>query len=193
MNEEKKRSFRIFCAIELPVEIRAKIEKHIQALRKAVPECHASWSRVENIHLTIKFFGNVEQDRIQLISSVATRVVREFRPFEISVGQTGVFPKLSQPRVLWIGVKDTKGMLAELQQRFEDECAAIGFEKEVREFKPHLTVARTRKPEGARALAEANQMMGFASETFLVNELVVFRSEPGGQGSKYTAMSRHKF
>lgn len=193
MNDEKKKSFRTFCAFELPNEVRAKIEKHIQTLRKAAPACQPSWSRVENIHLTVKFFGNVDESRVHLISSAADKVVREFRPFEISIGQTGAFPKPSQPRVLWIGVNDRSGKLAKLQQLFEEECAAVGFEKEERVFRPHLTIARIRKPEGARSLAETNLKMGFAPETVLLDEFVVFRSEPGSDGSKYTALSKHKF
>jgi 2'-5' RNA ligase len=82
-------------------------------------------------------------------------------------------------------------MLAELQQRFELDCSTNGFEKEVRSFRPHLTIVRIRKPAGARALAEANQQLGFEPESLLVEELVVFRSELSSGGSKYTALSRH--
>ena len=192
MSDDTKKSVRIFCAIELPLEARSKIEKHIQTLKKAVPRSSASWIRVENIHLTLKFFGNVQLDRINLINSAANKVVYQFRPFEISIEQTGAFPRISQPRVLWIGVNDPTGKLAELQQRFEDECAAVGFEKEKREFRPHLTIARLRKPEGARAFAEANQKLGFARESLLADQFVVFRSELSSKGSKYTALSLHK-
>lgn len=193
MTDHKQMSFRVFCAVELPTHLHTRIAKHIRALQKTVPECSASWSRVENIHLTLKFFGNVAPDRVHFISSTADKVVREFQPFEISIGQTGVFPKLSQPRVLWIGVNDRSGKLTELHQRFEHECAALGFEKEGREFRPHLTIARLRQPEGARALAEANQKIGFEPEVLLTDELVVFRSELSSQGSRYTALSKHHF
>ncbi|HJX91070.1 MAG TPA: RNA 2',3'-cyclic phosphodiesterase [Pyrinomonadaceae bacterium] len=183
--------WRVFCAIELSSVVRSGIQKHVDFLRHAAPEVQASWSRIENIHLTIKFFGSVATDRVPLISTAASRTASSFHPFTISISKAGVFPRMSQPRVVWIGVDDRKAMLAELQQRFELECSANGFEKETRSFSPHLTIARIRKPAGARALAEANQQLGFEPESLLVEELVVFRSELSSGGSKYTALSRH--
>jgi 2'-5' RNA ligase len=194
--ETRRRSgekpWRVFCAIELPSAVRSQIQRHIQQVQLAVPECQASWSRVDNIHLTLKFFGNVDQNKIVLISGAASRAVKDFVPFEISICGTGAFPKSTQPRVLWIGVDDRGGSLARLQQQFEEECAVEGFDKEERGFRPHLTIARIRKPEGARALAEANQKLGFDSMILVASELIVFRSELSPKGSKYTALSRHK-
>ena len=183
--------WRVFCAIELSSVVRSGIQKHVDFLRHAAPEVQASWSRIENIHLTIKFFGSVATDRVPVISAAASRTASSFHPFTISISKAGVFPRASQPRVVWIGVDDRKAMLAELQQRFDLECSTNGFEKEARSFSPHLTIARIRKPVGARALAEANQQLGFEPESLLVEELVVFRSELSSGGSKYTALSRH--
>ena len=183
--------WRVFAAIELPDSVRSRLSDHIQRLRAAVPEATASWTRVENIHLTLKFFGNVAVDRIAVISSAAARVVEEFSAFEISVGKTGVFPKPSRAQVLWIGVSDPSGKLANLQQRLENEFAKKGFEKEDRAYRPHLTIARLRKPEGARRLADAHLEMEFEPAKIEVKELIVFRSELSSQGSRYTAISRH--
>jgi 2'-5' RNA ligase len=184
--------WRIFAAIELPDKVQKQIQKQIKKLQSAVPGNKASWSRTENIHLTVKFFGSVEQKRIPRISDASARVVKKFSEIEIRIENTGAFPRLSQPRVLWIGVSDPSGELARLQEMFEVECALEGFEKETRDFKPHLTIARLRRPEGARALAASNQEMGFESMTVGVNELVVFRSEPTSKGSKYSVLSRHQ-
>jgi 2'-5' RNA ligase len=184
--------WRIFAAIELPARLQNRIQRQIQQLQAAVPENKASWSRPENIHLTIKFFGNVDQKRFAPISTAASQVVSHLERFEILIGGTGAFPKVTQPRVLWIGIEDPTGKLARLQELFEIECAAEGFEKEMRDFRPHLTIARLRRPEGARAVAEINQKLGFESMTVEVNELVVFRSEPSSKGSMYTALSRHR-
>ena len=182
-------SWRVFCAIELPAEVRARLEDHILRLRKEVPEATASWSRVENIHLTLKFFGNVEVKRIEKIYELAERVVRQFSTVRIGVGETGVFPRPSRPQVLWIGVKDPSGQLSALQKKFEDECAAEGFEKEDRAYRPHLTIARLRKPEGVRHLADAHLQMKFETIEVELKELVVFRSELSPKGSKYTVIS----
>ena len=183
---------RTFAAIELPQSVRQRIGSHIDQLKTAVPEANPSWSRVENIHLTVKFFGDVEQSRIKQISDAAARAVTGLKPFDVLVTGTGAFPKPNQPRVLWIGLEDPSGLLSELHRRFEDECANQGFEKEGRLFRPHLTIARIRKPEGGRRLAEVNKELGFESMRLTVGELIVFRSELSSKGSKYTALSRHK-
>src|SRR5215813_4021549 len=104
-------SRRMFCAIELPESLRHQLGQHSERLRAAVPQAHASWSRPENIHLTLKFFGDVKQHLIPKISAAAARAVEQFGPFQIGAGSTGAFPKLSQPRVLWIGVSDPSGKL----------------------------------------------------------------------------------
>ncbi len=93
--------------------------------------------------------------------------------------------------MLWIGVEDHTGRLAELQTKLEDECERIGFKKEARAFSPHLTIARLRKPQGARGLALAHKEMGFEPAKMLVLELLVIRSELSSKGSKYTVISRH--
>jgi 2'-5' RNA ligase len=184
-------SWRVFCAVEFPAEVRARFEDHIARLRKELPDAAASWSRVENIHLTLKFFGNVERDRIPAISAATTRATEHFSNFEIGVGNTGVFPRPSRPQVLWIGVNDPSRQLSALQQRLETECAAAGFPKEDRAYHPHLTIARLRKPESARRLADIHLNMTFALITVPVNELIVFRSELSNKGSRYTPISQH--
>src|ERR1051325_9410679 len=101
--------WRLFCAVELPDDVRARLQEHIARLRKEFPDAAASWSRVENIHLTLKFFGNVAVDRIPQILTAATRATEQFSQFEIEVGKTGVFPRPSRAQVLWIGVSDPLG------------------------------------------------------------------------------------
>src|SRR5262245_36727470 len=108
MSEE----WRTFCAIELPDAVRTQLASHVKRLREAVPEASASWSRPENIHLTLKFFGDVKQERLARISAAAARVADDYTPFQIRIGGTGVFPKASRPQVLWIGVEDPFGRLS---------------------------------------------------------------------------------
>lgn len=183
-------TWRVFCAVELSEDVRARLQEHIARLRQEVPDASASWSRVENIHLTLKFFGNVALDHIPKISAAATRTTEQFSKFQIEIGNTGVFPRPSRPQVLWIGVNDPSGQLAALQKSFEDECAAEGFPKEDRPYKPHLTIARLRKPE--RQLADTHLQMTFNPIEIAVHELIVFRSELSSKGSRYTAISRHQ-
>jgi len=168
----------MFCAVELPHEVRAQLEAHVARLRKEIPDVAASWSRVENIHLTLKFFGNVDVDRIEKISHAIDQAVKDLSTFEIEVGKTGSF----RTQVLWIGVSDPSEKLTALHQRLGSEDRA---------FKPHLTIARIRRPEGARRLVNAHLQMQFENLSVLVKEIVLFRSELSPKGSTYTAISRH--
>lgn len=185
--------WRTFCAIELPHDVRAQLQDHVRRLREAVPDASASWSKPENVHLTMKFFGNVPTQNLAKISAAASRVAKEFSSFQIRIGGTGVFPRRSRPQVLWIGIEDSTGRLSALQQRLEEEFEREGFPKENRGYRPHLTIARLRRPEDARPLAEAHIQTKFSFIEIPVNELVVFRSQLSPKGSVYTAISQHEF
>lgn len=185
--------WRTFCAIELPHDVRAQLQDHVRRLREAVPDASASWSKPENVHLTMKFFGNVPTQNLAKISAAASRVAKEFSSFQIRIGGTGVFPRRSRPQVLWIGIEDSTGRLSALQQRLEEEFEREGFPKENRGYRPHLTIARLRRPEDARPLAEAHIQTKFSFIEIPVNELVVFRSQLSPKGSVYTAISKHEF
>jgi|SRR5687767_1266463 len=191
-DRKREASWRMFCAFELPQSLQTRIHEHAQLVRETVPEAAASWSRPENIHLTVKFFGNVDQAKVPAISAAAARVVTDFSPVQIEVGKTGVFPRPSRPQVLWIGISDPSGALLKLQQNLEEEFAVEGFPKEDRAFRPHLTIARIRNPHNASRLAQTHLELEFSNVTLTLNELVLFRSELSSKGSKYTAISTHR-
>lgn len=191
-NTDRTSQWRMFCAFELPEALRQSIDKHAQRVRDAVPDAAASWSRPENIHLTVKFFGNVDQARVPVISAAAARVVKEFSPIQIEAGKTGVFPRPSRPQVLWIGIDDRSGALLKLHQRLEEEFALEGFAKEDRAFRPHLTIARIRRLQNANRLAEVHLGLQFNTVAVRMDELILFRSELSSKGSKYTSVSRHR-
>jgi len=183
--------WRVFCAIEIPETLRALVLRHIARLKEAVPGVKATWSRDANLHLTLKFLGEIPQGSVSDISTAASRAVVGLAPFSIRLEQTGTFPKQDQPRVLWIGINDFSGKLSELQARLEDESASAGFVRDSRPFHPHLTVARLRHARHARTLAAAHRELEFEPADIAVAELLVIRSELSSEGSKYTIVSRH--
>ena len=185
---------RIFCAVELPTEARMRAAEHIARVRRAasnLPASVAKWERVEKMHLTLKFFGEIEPDRVEDINRVAARAAHRALPCEIIIEGAGAFPARGLPRVLWLGVTDATGGLAQLHQHLEDECVEQGFAREVRAFHPHLTLARLRAPQGARTLAQLHAATGFEAIPFTVTELVVMQSELERTGSRYTVLSHH--
>lgn len=170
---------------------REHLIEHIARLREPVPRGHASWSRPENIHITLKFLGQIPAASTAKLSAAATRAVEGLSPFRVHIEKPGVFPKHGTPRVLWIGVRDDFGRLAELQTRLENECAKEGFSRETRAFHPHLTLARLRQPQRTRELALAHKELHFEPIEVIVSELLIMRSELSNPGSRYTVFSTH--
>src|SRR5882762_3945104 len=97
-------TWRVFCAIELPQSVRKLLLKHIARLQEAVPDAKASWSRDANLHLTMKFLGEIPRTAVADISAATSRAAAGLAPFSVRLEQTGSFPKQGQPRVLWIGI-----------------------------------------------------------------------------------------
>ena len=183
---------RLFYAIELPSEIRERAVEHISQLRLKLPHVRAGWERAEKLHITLKFLGNVEESRAQALSLAAERAIGAFSPFTLAIADAGAFPPRGNPRVLWLGVRDSSGSLTRLQQSLEDECAAAGFKREERSFHPHITIARLRQPAGARELAALHLELGFPAMELTINEIVLMKSDLGPGGSRYTVFTRHR-
>ena len=183
--------WRVFCAIALPEEVREHISQHQTRVREAVPSARISWTRKENLHLTLKFLATVPISRVENLSSATARATGDSRPFDIKLEGPGVFPSSGNPHVLWIGVKDESGSLALLNQRVQDECLKEGFAREERPFHPHLTLGRLRASKEGRAIARTHTRMVFEPAVVAVTELLIIRSELSSDGSKYTVISRH--
>jgi len=184
--------WRVFVAIEIPADIRQRVAHHIAKLRDELSEVRATWSREENLHLTLKFLGDIPPTRVEALSRAAEHSTRNLRSFELSVAGCGSFPPRGTPRVLWIGIYDPQSLLDQLCAALEDNCSREGFARERRAFNPHLTIARIRKPHSARRLVELHQQMGFETMEFAVEDLKVIRSELSPEGSRYTVLSAHR-
>ena len=183
-------SFRTFIAIELPPDVRSRVTQHIARLRQEQPNVRASWCRENNLHLTLRFLGNVPVADIPKISAAVERATKSVSSFPLTFSGCGTFPPHGRPSVLWIGTQAAG--LQVLHAAVEKELAEAGFACESRPFHPHLTVARLREAEGARSLAELHKNLEFTPVAFDVSEVVVFRSELLREGSMHTAISRHE-
>ena len=184
-------SWRLFIAIELPSSLREALKDHIDRLKESLPDTRASWSREENLHLTLKFLGDTPVSRVEALSRATERAANNISPFEIVIGACGSFPTRGQPRVLWIGIQDPSAQLNDLHRALEAECAQAGFAREPRPFHPHLTIARLRQPHGTRRLAELHKEIGFEPIAVSARDVCVIRSELRSEGSRYTVIYRH--
>ena len=183
------RLLRVFCAVELPADVRAQAARYIAELRETAPEARASWEREEKMHLTLKFLGEMEEDRVSALIEATESAASEVRPFELRLRGTGAFPPRGLPRVLWLGVEDHSGGLARLHEKLESECARASFKREAKRFHPHLTIARLRSHEGAHRLASLHLNRDFETEAFHTSEIVIIKSDLGPHGSSYTPIA----
>jgi len=183
--------WRLFIAIELPTNVRHKISQHIDQLRRELPDVRASWTRENNLHLTLKFFGDTQIGKVELLSQALQRAANRVPAFQIAINGCGAFPPRGKPNVLWIGIQDPSSALQQLYESLEDECVKAGFARDLRSFNPHLTIARIRHPQNSRRLAELHQRTDFDSLLVKVEDICLIRSELNSEGSRYTVIARH--
>jgi RNA 2',3'-cyclic 3'-phosphodiesterase len=174
---------RLFVAVDVPDEIKSAIEEHVvDPLRGPLPG--AKWTRPEGRHLTLKFLGYVEDDRAGEISA-ALEGARTLA-FEAAFGELGGFPNLRRPRVLWVGIERGRDDLVALAAGVEAALSPLGFETEDRPYHPHLTLARFPKPQFIGPL----EAVDAPATSFMVGEVVLFRSQLHPKGARYTRVHR---
>ncbi len=178
---------RSFLAIELPKLILSKIEGVQGDLRST--HADVRWVSPEKIHLTLKFFGNIEESRIDVIFKSIEEPVRNTLPFSVRVKGAGAFPSLKNPRVIWMGLADGIEMLISLQKEIEARLEKIGFEPEDRPFQPHLTLGRMKSSRGKEDLVR--KMENHTEEefgAFQVERVALFKSDLRPSGPIYTLL-----
>lgn len=136
---------RAFFALPLPERHREELSRFLGACAAAAPEFR--WAGADNLHLTLRFIGSVEQE---VAEGIADRLQGTLgTSIEVALGEVGTFRRGRLVRVVWLGVRTGDEAMRALAQRVEAECRAAGLEPESRAFKPHLTLARARARDGA--------------------------------------------
>lgn len=168
----EKERFRSFIAIPLPDRIRENIAGIQDRLKPALPDVR--WVRPEALHLTLHFFGDLDDDSLAKAAAVMVSIERLFPPFPMTLGGVGAFPSPHRARVFWLGVES--GKLAGLHATLQQHLRKAGFPCEEREFRPHITLGRSRggtRPAGHILSAEAATLAG----EMTVDSLVLYESE----------------
>jgi 2'-5' RNA ligase len=183
---------RCFIAIELPDEVRdrlADLQEQMAGLGRAV-----RWSKVESVHLTVKFLGEVPDQRVAEVCETARRIAEKHPVFDLEVAGAGCFPPRGLARIIWAGIPQLPQPLVDCQRECEEQFAAMGFEKENRPYKPHLTVGRVNDPGASNRVRQLlRQFESFTAGAFTADELTVFQSELRRGGSVYTPLARAPF
>jgi RNA 2',3'-cyclic 3'-phosphodiesterase len=180
-------TIRAFIAIELPQEIIAFIHKIQQGLRSY--GFKARWVRPENIHLTLKFLGDINSEDIKKAGDAIISAAGENASMSLGAKGIGVFPGVKRPRVIWTGIAGQTKELADLQKTLDGKLETIGFPKEKRPYKGHLTIARIKGKVDAKRLIDAMTEFGrLESKTFMAEEVVLFKSKLKPSGAVYTKL-----
>lgn len=187
---------RLFIAIAIPDKVKGEIEKVQDVLRRAMPIGAVRWTKPEQFHLTLKFFGNVPVDKTDALVQAMTAVCKEFPPLKLRAERIGFFPTENKPRVVWVGVNDLKNTLAKLQRAIE--AAAKEFTKEPPEknFTGHMTLGRSKDIERKNAELLRKTTGGYAKRFFgawTAEGVEVFRSDLSSGGSQYHKLASIPF
>ncbi len=181
-------AIRAFIAIELPHPIQEKLGEIIKELQQRSPKA-VRWVPPKNIHLTLKFLGNVSPTNLNNLTRAIKSEALRHRRMEFCVAGFGAFPNKMRPRVIWVGVAAPPELL-ELQRGIDRETERLGYPSEERDFSPHLTLGRVSQhatPLEVRQVADA--MAGVTVGELgvvAVRELVLFRSELQTGGAVYS-------
>ncbi len=146
---------RLFLAINLPPALRSRIHSECEPLRLAAPQ--VAWIRSELLHFTVRFLGDVADERLAELRHGFETAAAMHRPFRLLLAGAGAFPNFRRPRVVWIGVRDQRPVHA-LAEDVEQACDLLGFARDARAFSAHLTLGRVKRelpPASRGALAGA--------------------------------------
>jgi len=179
---------RTFIAVDLPAEVKARISDLVHRLKFAAPG-GIGWAKVSDIHVTLKFLGEIEEAALASVERVVGEAASETPVFPLSVFGTGTFPPCSsRPRVLWIGLKESQALL-DLQSRIEKRLETHGHPREDRPFRPHLTIGRVKSPAVPKILLDRlaeYEEVSFGDLTVL--EVAVYRSVLRPQGPEHSVL-----
>jgi 2'-5' RNA ligase len=179
---------RSFIAIELQESARSVLADIQQKFTKCRPDIR--WVKPGNIHLTVKFLGNVEEKTAGEIIKTSGKICSRHHPFELAMQGLGVFPNARNPKVLWVGIEGG-GALEGLKNEIEEGMALLGFEKENRKFTPHLTIGRFRSALNRGCIRGVIEEQGKGKlEIIPVHHLVLMRSDLHPEGARYTEISK---
>lgn len=182
---------RAFIAIDISSEIQEKLEELSGQLRERLEGLPIRWVPVENIHVTLKFLGNVSLSNLEMLEKILAAEAGVHPPFEISAGELGAFPSERRPRVLWVGVQAPAELNA-LQSGIENQTTRLGYAEERRPFSPHLTLGRVSRNAKSRHTRQISQVLRDFEVGYLgaarIRAVHLYKSDLQPGGAVYTRM-----
>lgn len=182
---------RSFIAVELPPAVKQELTTLENALKKRCPQV-VRWVDPLGIHITLKFLGDVDSDKIDEIKMAIDEATYGLSPFHLSLQEIGAFPNLNRVNVIWVGAKGELDKLTYLQKQVESNMEQLDFPREERAFSPHLTLGRVRNytsPDDRKKLGQILSQTSFTSSQVITVESVnLMKSQLTSTGAIYTRL-----
>lgn len=178
---------RTFIAVEMPEDVRQKVGRYIYTIRNNFD--NVKWVIPDNLHLTIKFLGEVKKPDIKKLMECIEATASEFTPFSMGLNGLGFFPSEMKPRVIWIGADGGADHLLEIFHTLENCLEKAGFDRDARTFSPHLTIGRVRKD---RKTVVPERLPEFEPVRFEINSLKLMSSILTSKGPIYESTFESK-
>jgi 2'-5' RNA ligase len=180
---------RAFIAIDLSTEIQQRLNDVLDNYKTLLSKIPIRWVPVTNIHLTLKFLGELSTSNLNILTDMIKTEVTSHHQFEISVGGSGAFPNIRQPRIIWVGV-EAPPELASIQIGIESATARLGYAREERAFSPHLTIGRISRNVSmleVKVISQTleNNRVGFLG-AICIEKVHLYRSDLQPTGAVYT-------
>jgi len=182
---------RAFIAIDLPPDVQDCLEQVSAKLRDQIGEKSVRWVSVPNIHLTLKFLGDVSENNLDVLKEILSAEAALQKPMEFSVGRLGAFPKMVRPRVIWVGI-EAPSELDFLQHGIEARTGKVGYPADKRQFSPHLTLGRVSRNATPGEVRKIGEVLSASKVGFLgvarVAAIHLFKSDLMPTGAVYTKL-----
>ena len=179
---------RLFVAVPTPPAVRDAVTELVEMVRAAGDPAvrDVRWVRLDGLHLTLRFLGPTEEDRIPGVAAAVDAVAAATAPFHVAVGGAGAFPSVAHPRALWLAITGGAAELGATARTLDDRLAEVGWPRDDRPYRAHLTLARS---DGVRAGPDVARRLIAAASTFETSfraeTLNLFESISGGGPARY--------
>ena len=191
-DDSSTEKLRLFIAIPIPEPVRDEIIRVQQELQPLVPRNVARWTRPDQFHLTLRFLGDVPVAGLEKLKESVNTVCRTAQPLQLRAEGVGFFPNPRSPRVVWAGIHDREGRLAELQQQIETAVGQFSPEPGEKNFTGHVTLGRLKNPRPADTSSLASRAQTLAKRVFgewTAQEIEIIQSELSSAGARHKLLA----
>lgn len=182
---------RTFIAADLTPEILTRVGRISAHIKQQLPGGALKWVSTDNMHLTIKFIGEIQKNKITQVKDLMTHTLQDQSSFEIGIQDLGTYPHINNPRVIWLGI--TQGApLIEIHNQLDNAMRELNIRSDRREYSPHLTLARVRRDADRATVKEiSDNLSEFKVDllgTITMSEITLYESKLSSEGPEYTPL-----